>query len=407
MQLNYADLLIIIIICIIVISLYAYPIYKYTLYINNLNSTFEKETYIKTQLVIDKNNFLCIPGSINNKDTMNFIIDTKATSLMGEGFIQTNGGKYWGKLPFQMTNAYNQKQKIKLYQFDKLVIGRQTIKNPLFTSIAKNNSIYELTGNGIIGSEILSIATWKFDLEKKTIDIFHCENHERLKKETNGFLKIENGLVDEGIALSIASLPEKENFTLDLGFSGDIEINNNIRDMLIKVGCPYYKIKRINRNSTSIDSIYVFKNIPIKIDTFEIKNCELVNISSVNHNYIGCIFMRNFNFVLMYGDYIEHEPQKHLFIKRIDTKKTRQSYHSKISKFGLNIVKHNEKIFIRSILENGVAEKKNLILGDEIIEIENFDLLSDNLTDNFISYTENLDSICIKTPNKKVELRIE
>lgn len=387
----------------IVIYIFVYPVLKYSLHITNLKNSLSENEQIKTELLINKDDYFCIPVQYNDEHTVNLIIDTKATSLIREDSIESYGGSYWGKLPFGMKDAYNQKMNIDLYIFDYLIIGHKKIKSPLVTKATKNSSVYPLLEDGLLGTDILSIGTWKFDLEKNSVLIFHSDNQELLQKETDGYIKIENGLVDNNIELIVDSHFSSEKFTLDLGFGGDIQINNSVRNSLIEHNYPYQKITRIEKDLQRTDTIYIFDNIPIKIDTLEIKNCQLVNINTVNENFIGAVFMKHFNFILMYGHYVNHKPQKHLFIKMIEKDSQIQPH---ISKFGLNISKYKDKVFIKSIMEDGIAEKKNLTLGEEILEITNFDLSSENLTDTFMSYTENIDSVHIKTKKKEVILNI-
>ena len=107
-------------------------------------------------------------------------------------------------------------------------------------------------------------------------------------------------------------LNEEIRFTLDLGYTGVLEINNALADRL-KTYFPYEeKIKQHGGKLT--DTLTVFK-IPVTVAGTRVDSCEVVNSRVVNANYIGAEFMHRCNFVLHYSLNEHGKPNKDLYLK--------------------------------------------------------------------------------------------
>lgn len=382
-------------------GVYLFPIFRYMYHRIKTDNSLPNDIYTELPLYISQQGRFQIKGLINNVQVVNLNIDNMAISLMREDSIAHYSGTYWGSLPFNITNAYLEESKIRFYSFNSIKIGDIEIKTPLFNSISKDNLIYDILDDGVLGSNLRSIGCWKFDTENKLLKFFNSQNHELIKKETKGFTKIKNGLRSDSLTISIGHTKQNYPFSLDLGYSGIIEINNDIADIL-KQDYPYYIINRIFTNER-IDTLYVFDNIPTIVAGINIPNCQMVNIRSVNGNYIGAMFMNNFNFLLIQVKEDGHNSKNLYLNARADI--LPKNTWKLVSKFGFGINRHNDKIVIESIKANSIADKAGLILGDEIIEINGCkeDLLfSSNIDRLFIQYTDTLNSLEIKTKQNNI-----
>lgn len=377
-------------------GIFLYPIFRYIDYRNSIRNSFPNDLYQEFPISLSRNGYFQLKCLINNRQQVNLSIDTKATSLMREDSITQYDGKYWGNMPFSSSNAYNEKTKIALYSFNTIKIGDNDIQKPLFKSIPKDNLIYDVVGEGVFGSDLLSIGCWKFDMDNKILKLFHYKNQILLEKEVKGLVKIENGLEDDAIAVYLGQPKQEFRFTLDLGYSGMIEINNDIADIL-KEKHAYDKIRKIYTDGV-VDTLYVFENIPVTIAGIEIENCQLLNIRRVNGNYLGAKFIRNFNFLLEYGEENGHNC-KHLFLNQQEAELSKYTCKL-VSKFGFGLNRHKGKTVIGSITSNSIADKAGLIPGDIVLEINdkkhNF-LSIDDIEHTFIQYADTLDRLEIKT----------
>ncbi|OAV75880.1 hypothetical protein Barb7_00460 [Bacteroidales bacterium Barb7] len=379
---------------------FIYPIIKYANYEKGEKEKMSDKFYMEFPMSINAYNYFLIPCKINSNHSVNLIVDTKAVSLMKEEQINAYNGKYWGKLPLNSKNAYGNSFAISLYKFDSFEINTYPFGSYLFQKIDRDNIIYDMIGDGVLGSNILSAAYWKFSIDENLVKVFSKNDSAAITKETAGFQKIENGLTDNGVDLCIQSLDKRHKFTLDLGFSGEIEIDNKLFNSM-KKHYPYTTINRL-RKDLETSTVNIFENITLSLDTFIITNCQLVNITDVNGNYIGAEFMRKFNFILMYNERKNHIKQNHLYIKPVHTIDSKKS-DPYISKFGFDIGRRRDKTMIISLIENG-TEESFLQLGDEILDVDNgaFDLSTENMTKNFISYSIKKDSVSLRTKDKGV-----
>lgn len=380
-----------------------YPIYRYGTYIDKEREKLSSGFLVKLPLHIDNTNHFRISCIINDLDTLDLIVDTKATSLMRKEDIDKYNGKYWGKLPFHMANAYSKKESISLFTFNQFKIDTLSIGKPIFQKIDKDNLIYTIIDKGVLGSNILSLLYWKFSVDEQQVTLFSKHDSSIIKKETEGFIPIKYGLINDSIHLSIKNREEPLNFTLDMGFSGEIEINNKLATSLMNQ-FPHTTIETL-RDDGSHGILHLFENRTVVWNGITIHNCQLVNIPDVDANYIGAALMKRFNFILGYGTYIKHNPQYHLYIKpKNDFIEIKSNPY--ISKFGFNIEQLNGKIRITAIEQKGIASKKGLKLGDEIFEIDNINCSTErtNILSNFILYTQNKKTLSIKLEKEEVEL---
>ena len=377
-----------------------YPIIKM---VNHEDKNIENmpDSFLVTfPLVIDDMNYFKVPCAINGGTPIQLIVDTKATSLMQEGDIVKHKATYFGKLPFSSRNAYNEKEPIRLYQFDSCSIEGFSLGSPLFKPISKKNLVHDIIKDGILGSNILKIGYWKFSIDDQKVTLFSKKDTNRIASEIKGYTLIPHGIDYDQIQLSLPSFSDVQDFTLDLGFSGEIEINNKLAKSLMKV-IPFKTIEILQSNQRKTIK-HLFENQTITWDGITISNCQLVNIPAVDGSYIGAQFMRRFNFILAYGGRVKHKIQDHLYIQQVQGFDSIQT-EPYISKFGFKFKEKNNKIKIYEIEQNGIAQKQGLKLGDEIIAIDNgkFDISNNK---QFIPYSDAKETLTIETKDKTYTL---
>lgn len=88
-----------------------------------------------------KEGWFLIDCTLNSTHKVPLRIDTQATSLMREDSIHAYGGEYWGNLPIESTNAYQEKNSPQLYTFTSITFGEASIQEPMFSGIRKDNMI--------------------------------------------------------------------------------------------------------------------------------------------------------------------------------------------------------------------------------------------------------------------------
>ena len=289
-----------------------YPFVRYSSHTLAYRSVLPEDACYRYPIQYSKEGWFLIDCIINGTHKVPLRIDTQATSLMREDSIHAYGGEYWGNLPIESTNAYQEKNSPELYTFTSISFGETSIQEPMFNGIRKDNIIYDVIEDGIFGTEMLAIGTWKFDTEAGTMTLFHSNNKEQLAKETTGMIFIPQGLREDSIPVYMEGVNEEVNFTLDLGYAGGLEINNALADRL-KTHFPYEE-KITQHGERMADTLFIFK-IPVTVAGTRVDSCEVVNSRVVNANYIGAEFMRRCNFVLHYSLNEHGKPNKDLYLK--------------------------------------------------------------------------------------------
>ena len=182
----------------------------------------------------------------------------------------------------------------------------------MFNGIRKDNIIYDVIDEGIFGTEMLAIGTWKFNTEAGTMTLFHSNNKDLLAKETTGMIYFPQGLREDSIPVYMEGVNEEVCFTLDLGYAGVLEINNALADRL---KTHFHYEEKITRHGEELaDTLSIFK-IPVTVAGTRVDSCEVVNSRVVNANYIGAEFMHRCNFVLHYSLNEHGKPNKDLYLK--------------------------------------------------------------------------------------------
>ena len=289
-----------------------YPFIRYNSHTLAYRSALSENACYQSPIQYSEEGWFLIDCIINGTHKVPLRIDTQATSLMREDSILAYGGEDWGNLPIESTNAYQEKNSPELYTFTSISFGETSIQEPMFNGIRKDNIIYDVIDEGIFGTEMLAIGTWKFDTEAGTMTLFHSNNKDLLAKETTGMIYFPQGLREDSIPVYMEGVNEGVCFTLDLGYAGVLEINNALADRL---KTHFHYEEKITRHGEELtDTLSIFK-IPVTVAGTRVDSCEVVNSRVVNANYIGAEFMHRCNFVLHYSLNEHGKPNKDLYLK--------------------------------------------------------------------------------------------
>jgi hypothetical protein len=369
-----------------------YDSFKYTFYNNKIGENLPDTFRTELPLLISHDHFY-IQGKINHQQDMEFIIDTKATSLVMEDDLEKYKAGYWGSSPISSANAYGQKQKNSFYFFDSFEIDSISFGKPLFKKIPPTNHIYNIMKKrkkSILGTNILYLLCWKFSMDENKMILFSNKDTALIRKETEGYIQIKDGGRDK---MNLFFFPVQEvcQFYLDLGYNGEIEIDKNVFNLLSRQ-FPFKKILAV-RTMTLNDTIYVFENLDIQWNGISISNCQAIYVPTSNLNLVGAKFMQRFNFVLDYSDRktnVNGHGIKSIRDLYILPAKNFHSIQSTpyISDFGFSIGSITEELIVSDIEIGGLAENAGMKLRDKLLSIDNgtFDIDQEDRHKNFIAY---------------------
>lgn len=320
--------------------------------VENIDSDF----YQTSQLIRDPNGYFGIVATINNLCADTLLIDTQAsTSLAKQELLDKYEAEYWKRKPIPTFNFYKQAYFSKLYRVNEIGIGDCTLKEVVFTSVPKDNGMYNALYRTVLGRTIIENMGWKFDLDKNEMTLFSLENKNLLEREAEGFTLVKNGINDLSL---YGEQTDSLQLIFDLGSNYDMLIDQTVYEKLRKHQTP--RRYAIFRREGLTDMVEEFQGITMYCNGIAIPDCTLDYIPSINKNVAGNIFAGKMNFILAGED---------LYLKqRVDTIPTNQA---KLSVLGLSLNLRGNAVCVTALEINGPAETAGLKLGDKVIAVDN------------------------------------
>ena len=252
-------------------------------------------------------------------------------------------------------NFYKQAYFSKLYRVNEIGIGDCTLKDVVFTSVPKDNGMYNALYRTVLGRTIIENMGWKFDLDKNEMTLFSFENKNLLEREAEGFTLVKNGINDLSL---YGEQTDSLQLIFDLGSNYDMLIDQTVYEKLRKHQTP--RRYAIFRREGLTDMVEEFYGITMYCNGIAIPDCTLDYIPSINKNVAGNIFAGKMNFILAGED---------LYLKqRVDTIPTNQA---KLSVLGLSLNLRGNAVCVTALEINGLAETVGLKLGDKVIAVDN------------------------------------
>ena len=315
----------------------------------------DPDFYQTSQLVRDPNGYFGIIATINNQCADTLLIDTQAsTSLAKQEVLDRYEAEYWKRKPIPTFNFYKQAYFSKLYRVNEIGIGDCTLKDVVFTSVPKDNGMYNALYRTVLGRTIIENMGWKFDLDKNEMTLFSLKNKNLLEQETEGFTLVKNGINDLSL---YGEQTDSLQLMFDLGSNYDLLIDKTVYEKLRKLQTP--RRYSFFRREGLTDTVEEFQGITMYCNGIAIPDCTLDYIPSINKNVAGNIFAGKLNFILAGED---------LYIKqRTDIIPTDQA---KLSVLGLRLNLRGNAVCVTALEINGLAETAGLVLGDKVIAVD-------------------------------------
>ena len=308
-----------------------------------------------SRIIRDPNGYFGVAATINGQHTDTLLFDTQAsTSLAKQETLDRYEAEYWRRKPMPTFNFYKQVYFSKLYRVNNINIGNCELKGVVFTSVPKDNGMYNALYRPVLGRTVMENMGWKFDMDKNEMTAFSLNNKETLRQETEGFTLADGGINNFPL---YSEQTDSLSLMLDLGSNYDILIDKDV----------YEKLRQRHDSRTYVnyrregltDTIAEFSGITMQCNGVAVPDCVLDYMPSVNKNVAGNIFAGKVNFVLA---------GESLYVKqRIDTLSAANGFPA----LGLNIYVREGNVCVTALEINGLAEKSGLRLGDKVIAVDN------------------------------------
>lgn len=330
--------------------------------VENINVEFH-QTF---PIIRDPNGCFGVIATVNGQYVDTLLFDTQAsTSLAKQETLDRYEAEYWKRKPMPTFNFYKQVYFSKLYKVNDITIGNGKLEGVIFTSVPKDNGMYNALYRPVLGRAIMENIGWKFDLDSNKIVMFAPDNEQLLQHESKEFTLAKEGVNDLQL---YSEQTDTLNVMFDLGSNYDIIIDKTVYEKLRKRQTP--RMYTNYRREGLTDTIAEFHDITVYCNGIAIPDCTLSYIPSIDSNVAGNIFAGKINFILANGD---------LYIKK-RTDGALQPIKDGLPSLGLRLNVRNNTICVTALEINGPAEKAGLMLGDKVIAIDKgaieFDIMS-------------------------------
>lgn len=314
-------------------------------------------------IIRDPNGYFGVIATVNGQHVDTLLFDTQAsTSLAKQEVLDRYEAEYWKRKPMPTFNFYKQVYFSKLYKVNNITLGDGKLEGVIFTSVPKDNGMYNALYRPVLGRAIMENIGWKFDLDSNEIVMFAPDNEQLLQHESKEFTLAKEGVNDLQL---YSEQTDTLNVMFDLGSNYDIIIDKTVYEKLRKRQTP--RMYTNYRREGLTDTIAEFHDITVFCNGIAIPDCTLSYIPSIDRNVAGNIFAGKINFILANGD---------LYIKQ-RTDSALQVIQDGLPSLGLRLNVRNNTICVTALEINGPAEKAGLMLGDKVIAIDKGAIESD------------------------------
>ena len=314
-------------------------------------------------IIRDPNGCFGVVATVNVQYTDTLLFDTQAsTSLAKQEVLDRYEAEYWKRKPMPTFNFYKQVYFSKLYKVNDITIGNGKLEGVIFTSVPKDNGMYNALYRPVLGRAIMENIGWKFDMDNNEMVMFAPDNEQLLQHESKEFTLAKEGVNDLQL---YSEQTDTLNVMFDLGSNYDIIIDKTVYGKLRKRQTP--RMYTNYRREGLTDTIAEFHDITVFCNGIAISDCTLSYIPSIDRNVAGNIFAGKINFILANGD---------LYIKK-RTDGALQPIKDGLPSLGLRLNVRNNTICVTALEINGPAEKAGLMLGDKVIAIDKGAIESD------------------------------
>lgn len=320
--------------------------------VENIDSEF-----IQTSPIIrDSNGYFGVAAIINGQYTDTLLFDTQAsTALAKQEILDRYEAEYWKRKPMPTFNFYKQVYFSKLYRVNNIQLGDCELKRVVFTSVPKDNGMYNTLYRPVLGRAIMGNIGWKFNMDSNEMTAFSLKNEDILKQETEGFTLAKGGVNNLPL---YSKQTDSLDLMFDLGSNYDIIIDKNTYEKL-RMSHSQRTYTNYRREGLT-DTIAEFRGITMFCNGIVIPDCTLSYIPSIDKNVAGNIFAGKMNFILV---------GKNLYVKQCAD--ILPTIHDGLSPLGLRINVRNNAVCVTALEINGLAEEAGLMLGDKVIAVDN------------------------------------
>ena len=309
-----------------------------------------------------------------------FLLDTGAPNVISKELAQKYGLSNIFERKFG--DSQGQTSDLGMIKLDEISIGGIDFLNTgaAIADLKQSKEIGCLKIDGLIGSNLMREAVWKFDYENQIITISNSVaslNIPESSEKIPFFTYITGTPI---IDITLNDVKEK-NVIVDLGSNGDISLSKNTFNKLVDTDPTISRTVSFSSSSSGLygvgatDSIQHALISNISFGDVALKNT-VVEFTNESASTIGTNYFKNYDLIINWFD------------KEIILTKKKEYDNSSLTSYGLSCNNKNESLIVGGIYNNSSADKAGLKIDDIILKIdsEKYGVLT---TDHWCHIVEN------------------
>lgn len=307
---------------------------------------------------------ILVPVFING-ERYRFLFDTGAPMVISEELRE--------KLELRTVNQGNvsdsqgQRKKLDYVWLNKVTVGGIDFEKTgaLVADLKKAPEIHCLQIDGIIGANLMKLAVWKIENQKKTM--FLASSKDKLNASDNDHIEIEfetKTTYTPVVDLTINDSTTIKRVTFDTGYGGYLTLGGDYYDSTFTVVEKSYGFSSTGLYGSSFDTVLDCKS-SMSICGFN-QSAPIVFSSAKSKNLLGMDFINQFDVTLDWGaNTIELYPSN---LKK-----------QTLKSFGLTPKWKDDQLIVGSISEGSIAEIDGVNVGDVIVKLNRWDFREPSL----------------------------
>lgn len=301
---------------------------------------------------------IIVPVTIDG-ERYRFLFDTGAPMVISEELRD--------KLELRTVNQGNvsdsqgKRNKLDYVWLDKVSIGGVDFEKTgaLVADLNKAPEIHCMKIDGILGANLMKLAIWKIENQKKTM--FLASSKDKLNVSDNDHVEIEfktKATYTPVIDLTLSDSTTIKRVTFDTGYGGYLTLNGDYYDSTLIVAEQSYGYGSTGLYGSSFDTVLDCKS-NMSIGGFS-QSAPIVFSSAKSKNLLGMDFLNQFDVILDWSTNT---------IGLYPTNLKKQT----IKSFGLTPKWKDDKLIVGSVSKGSIAEMDGVKVGDVIVKLNRWD----------------------------------
>ena len=291
-----------------------------------------------------------------------FLLDTGAPNVISKELAQKYGLSNIFERKFG--DSQGQTSDLGMIKLDEISIGGINFLNTgaAVADLKQSKEVGCLQIDGLIGSNLMRKAVWKFDYENQIITISNSVESLKISESSEKIPFFTYITGTPIIDITLNDVKEK-NVIVDLGSNGDISLSKKTFDKLVDTDPNISRTVSFGSSSSGLygvgatDSIQHALISNISFGDVALKNT-VVEFTNESASTIGTNYFKNYDLIINWFD------------KEIIVTKKKEYDNSSLTSYGFSFNNKNDRLIVGGIYTNSSADHAGLKINDIILKID-------------------------------------